>query len=543
MVASNPVILKQGMSVGSNNAESDDDFLFECFVTYPPVEECINLDSSKMIIAGRTGSGKTAILRHIEANSEHNSIIDPFDMSMEYISNSDQLTFVQEIAGDIDILFQVLWKHIICIEFIRLKFGVDTEEKSRSIFNRLSEMFANDPRKEKALSYLKRWEGRFWITMDQNVKEIVSGYERQIDAQMSTEFKKFRAGGNYAKRINQATKTELVNRTKKIINPEQLAELNNVITLIKEEEKRNTMSRNYLIIDKLDESWVDTSIRFRLIRALLQSIKSFRGIPTLKILIALRSDILERALRETNDVTFQREKFEDYFVRLRWTKNDLKSLIDKRVSLLFKRQYTKDGVTFEDIFADRVGKRPTFEYMIDRTLLRPRDIIAFVNECIDHSDGTEKISMKAIKSSELIYSTKRRDALVQEWRSVFFNIRLALDYICSKRKRHMEADDILDDPKLDDLAFKIIENEDDKSDPLYISAMDYLNNSSMKEEFVRTLITSLYRIGAIGVRSKDDPSHTYAYMNNPIVENSLIFGDTKVRIHPMLYGAYRLNDT
>ena len=35
----NPVTLKAGMSIGTGNAESDDDLLFECFVTYPPVDE------------------------------------------------------------------------------------------------------------------------------------------------------------------------------------------------------------------------------------------------------------------------------------------------------------------------------------------------------------------------------------------------------------------------------------------------------------------------------------------------------------------------
>jgi SpoVK/Ycf46/Vps4 family AAA+-type ATPase len=43
-----------------------------------------------MILAGRTGSGKTAILRHIERSAEHIAIIEPSEMALGYISNSDE---------------------------------------------------------------------------------------------------------------------------------------------------------------------------------------------------------------------------------------------------------------------------------------------------------------------------------------------------------------------------------------------------------------------------------------------------------------------
>lgn len=59
----NPVILRQGMTIGSSNTESDDEFLFSCFVHHPPVEQCRRVQSPATVIAGRTGAGNTAILR------------------------------------------------------------------------------------------------------------------------------------------------------------------------------------------------------------------------------------------------------------------------------------------------------------------------------------------------------------------------------------------------------------------------------------------------------------------------------------------------
>src|ERR1700745_2516376 len=107
----NPLVLRAGMTIGRSDAESDDEYLFDCFIHYPPVEQCIRIQSPTMVIAGRTGSGKTAIMRYINRKVELSVEIDPAEMAMSYVSNSDALRFVQAIGGDLDLLFQVLWKH------------------------------------------------------------------------------------------------------------------------------------------------------------------------------------------------------------------------------------------------------------------------------------------------------------------------------------------------------------------------------------------------------------------------------------------------
>src|SRR5258705_13612743 len=98
----NPTVLKPGMSIGANAAEMDEDFLLSCFVQYPPVDLCIDLNSRGMVVDGRTGSGKTAILKYINSIAQHASEIDPSDMSMSYVSNSDVLSFLHAIGADLD---------------------------------------------------------------------------------------------------------------------------------------------------------------------------------------------------------------------------------------------------------------------------------------------------------------------------------------------------------------------------------------------------------------------------------------------------------
>ena len=61
--------------------------------------------------------------------------------------------------------------------------------------------------------------------------------------------------------------------------------------MLADEAADGRMSKFYILIDKLDDRWVDISIRFRLIRSLIQSLKAFRKITNLKRLSNLKSGI------------------------------------------------------------------------------------------------------------------------------------------------------------------------------------------------------------------------------------------------------------
>lgn len=224
----NPVVLRRGAGIGTGNAETDDKFLFDCFVEYPPVQDCREPESPVMVVAGRTGSGKTAILRYLEAKSRHATAIDPFEMSMGYVSNSDALRFLQAIGADLDLFFQVLWKHVLCIEYIRMRWDVDSTEKSQNIFLKVFDRFTRDDRKKKSLDYIRKWQGKFWITMDQNIKELTEVIESKLHTEIGGEIEKFKAGGQYDKRMSREKKSEIVARTRKIISSDQLAELHGV---------------------------------------------------------------------------------------------------------------------------------------------------------------------------------------------------------------------------------------------------------------------------------------------------------------------------
>lgn len=538
----NSVALRAGMSIGTNAAEFDDEFLFPCFVHHPAVDLCKNVKSRGMVIDGRTGAGKTAILRYINYSSEHVVEVDPSEMAMSYVSNSDSLRFLQAIGADLDLLFQALWKHVLCLEFIRLRFTVKNESASRSVFDRILERFQKDARKERALKYLREWEGKFWITMDQNIKEMTEKIERAVKAELGGEIEKFKAGGQYDKRLSSDKKTEFIHRIKNIISSDQLSELSSVIDMLSEIDSADAGNVYYILIDKLDENWVDGAIRFKLIRALMESLKSYRKVRNLKIIVSMRSDVLERVVQETRDLSFQREKLDDYFIHLKWTKPLLKTMIDKRIQNLFKQQYASDPVRFEDIFAYNVGTIDPLDYMVDRTLMRPRDLIAFVNECIKQAEGKFEITGGLVKKAEAEFSRIRREALEQEWQSAFPSIKKMLDYIGLHKKPIVNYDELRTKSAVDDLALSIYSDEKIAKDPLFdIAKKYYEENQADIDVLVNKTVEILYRIGAIGVKLRNGDRYIYSHIDQPLLPVAQLTDDIRVRIHPMLWGAYRMH--
>lgn len=537
----NSVVLKRGVHIGSGNAENDDEFLFDCFVNYPPVEECMRMTSPAMIVAGRTGEGKTAILRHIEQVSEYSAFIDPSEMSMNYVSNSDALRFLTAIGADLDLLFQVLWKHVLCIEFIRLRWSVDSTQKSRNIFARIADRFARDERKKKAIAYLKEWQGKFWITMDQNIKEITEAYESKLNAEMGVEISKFKAGGQYEKRLSTEKKSELVARSRKIINSDQLSELHGIIDMLSTSDG-DQMKSFYLMIDRLDERWVDDTVRFKLIKALIETLKSFRKIQNLKVLVALRVDVFERVVQETTDIAFQREKFEDNMIRLIWSKSEIKELVDRRIEALFKRKYTSSVVRFEDVFTTRIANKDAFDWMTERTLMRPRDMIAFVNEALDSAAGLPTVSNSALRKAEGEFARKRKDALIQEWKSAHPALEKMLNIFARRKKSIIEFSDLLADTDVEEMAIDLCD-PGLAADPVAAECQVFMTSKGADATvFMQMMVATLYRAGAVGLKLDTSEPYVYSHLNQPLVSRHLIRKNTKIRLHPMLHAAYHLHE-
>jgi hypothetical protein len=369
----NKIQIRQDTRVGNIAAEADDEFLLECFVDNAALSQALDVNSNGMILSGRTGSGKTAILKYIESKRKNTSAINPADLSIQYISNSDVFQFLNDIGADLDLFFQVIWKHVLCVSYIKLRYSIDDQRKYNRFFDRITDPFSTDKAKARAIEYLMEWGKEFWVSIDENVRAITKKYETAINGELGIDINSLKSKAGFGRNLSREQKSEYVRRARKIIDGQQLSDLSKVLDLLSGQEASVSEVSYYILIDSLDERWADDTIKFRLIRALIETLKSFRKIRNLKIIAALRSDVIERSIQESRDSSFQREKYQDFIIDIRWSESELKTLINKRIRKLFQWKYTRDNVTFEDIFVAKIPpNRECFQYLLDRTNMRPR---------------------------------------------------------------------------------------------------------------------------------------------------------------------------
>ncbi len=535
-MSKNPII-PTGASIGKLAAEADDEFLFECFFDHPVVSEVRSSVSPKMIVLGSTGIGKTAALRMIEKLDERVFSVELNELSLSYISNSDVISFLTELGVPLDHFFQALWKHVICVEYIKLRYGVKSEDTSMRWFGVLKEAFVGDSAKKRAISYLEKWEGKFWISVDETVKEITETLERAIQANFKTEYEKYSLDAGFVRKLGREKKSQLVQRIRSVVDADLLTELAQVIRLLSA-YGNNGQASHYVLIDKLDENWIGDNVKFSLIRSLIEALKSMRKIRNLKVVVALRADLMEKVIEETKEDGFQSEKYEDYFARISWTPEQLRKLVNDRINFLYRRRYTKENVFFDDIMPPSINKEKTFPFLLERTLLRPRDIITFVNLCLAQGVDKTSVSKSDVLKAEVVYSTNRYNALLDEWRPVFPAIEPCLkvlrerqvSFFLSELNTTKFAESLLEeliaDPRYErDQFFRLVDNSVTSGSDIHVFTL------------VQSLIVRLHLIGAVGVNTAPQQPYQWFFKTHRRVAATALTSESKVRIHPMLQSA------
>ena len=532
----NPITLRNNLEIGTIDADTDDEFLFDCFVDLPALSDLKNTNSPKMLLLGSTGIGKTALIRKIKNDCKKNaSLVELQEMSLNYIQNNDVIQFLDGFGVDWHFFFKALWKHIILIEYIRLKFDIDSEQKSKTWLKKAIYYFENDPKKEKAIKYLKDWEGNFFLDMNENIREITERLEKNVEASLGAEFKKFKAKAGWQRSLGTEVKTQLEQQARKLVDSGLLQELSKIIDLLSDFEIKKNPTIYYILIDKLDENWAGLKIKYTLIQELVEALKSLRRIEDLKVVVALRSDLFEKVIKETKGAGFQSEKYEDYIIRVKWNSDLLRNLVDKRINFLFKKQYTQEDVKFTDIFPEKLTNSDgAWSAIIDRSLNRPRDVINFINICLSKTNGESKISRAIFVKAEREYSETRYRALIEEWNGTIKDIENFLEIL--KNRKSFILSEICTKDLLQDLLKNVPESGFDKTEKLGKLIDEATNGEKDVAPFylASALIEHLHLIGAIGVKVSAESSYDYFYKTQKKILTNQLRLDTKIQVHKML---------
>ncbi len=525
--------IRRGASIGEPDAESDEDYLSSCFIDtgdYNLLEDCKN---PQRIIVGRTGAGKSALIFNLKQNQDNVIEIEPENLSLNYISNSDIVKNLENSGVKMDIFYNLLWKHVFAVELIKYKFKLSSQEKTQGWVSEILATFRKkDQSKERALEYLKDWGSKFWHETEYRVKEITQKLETEISEKLGLDVKSFSAHESNSDRAPQEKKIEVIHRAQKIVNEIQVKALSDVLHFLADDVFNDPQEKYYLVIDKLDENWVEDNLRYRLIRALIETIKSFKIIHNVKIVIALRQDLVRSVFEHTRDSGFQEEKYQNLFLNISWDSKSLENLINTRISKLISEQYTSRSIPLKEIFPINVGNIRFLDYLFTRTLYRPRDAIAFVNECLKRSTGAGKVTATTIREAEIEYSAQRIEYLNYEWMAQYPEFLKYLKLL-ERMPAHFKLSQISKET-IEDFCLSCMEITG-TPDPVINTANKFINSNATQHAVVVEIVKALYTIGVLGLKPDGFTKQMWSYIDTRPPTDGQIKPNSTVDVHPMMW--------
>ena len=209
------------------------------------------------------------------------------------------------------------------------------------------------------------------------------------------------------------------------------------------------------------------------------------------------------------------------FEVIEWDKESLFRLITKRISYsLPKTQNLPDEEKWETVFLNNIQGKGTYNYIIGRTLHRPRELIQF---CIDSKERaveirSDKIDINAIVTSEVRYSEKRTKDIATEYKFQYPGLLSIFELFRGKKSLFSRS-------MLEELFTRVMLNEIPLKD-----CESWICNQS--EEY---LINVLYQVGFLKIYTTGylNGTPTEGYFGNYEVKQSNISVIQKFMIHPM----------
>lgn len=535
-MANNPITIKQNLKIGELDAESDTLLLESCFVDSGYLNKLLDPFDNSSIVRGRTGAGKSALLHMVMNRAYKCRQLDPNDISIRFLEQSDIIAFFEALNVNLDMFYKVLWRHILIMELLKLRHDIKSESDTNNFFSAILSRLKKDEIKRKALEYFREWGDKFWIDTDAHLREITLKLERDTKASIGGEYSGIALNAEYAKKLTEEQVHDVKKRATEVVSSLQIQKLNEILSLLAEYSFDDPQKKYVIIIDQLDENWAENETRYKFIRALIEEIKVFRKIKNIKIIVALRLDLLRSVFNLTRSSGFQEEKYESYILDIKWTPEQLTELIQKRVGEVYRKQYTRDNVKIQDIFPKPKGG-PTgltaIEYITERTLLRPRDILQYVNECFSVALNRERVSWDSIQKAESVYSLKRLRSLKEEWGDIYPSFEETVELLRNLPDKFSRT--IIPRANIDSVISEL--SIQGTQDPCAVVANKMLNGESRESDVINELLLCLYNLGIVGFKVSSLTPYKWSSRDSTPATKNEIKRASGMKIHKMLHSA------
>ena len=347
----------QSLDLGASSAENEMKTLDNYYLHTDQFLK--SLRGEVHLCVGRKGSGKSAIFLQIRdrersRNKSRNIVLDLKPEGYKLVKFKELvLSFLEE--GTLQHTIMAFWEYVLLLEICHKLLLKD--KKRHLIDHNLFEQY----KKLSALYNVTDYdtEGDF--------SERITGLIEKIHSEYQKEFSK---KDNI--RLSSAQVTELLYRHDvKSLKAEVLSYMKHKDIL-------------WLLFDNIDKGWPTTGLEHEdliIIRALIESTRKIerqfgKFNIDVKSIIFLRNDVYELLVKETSD------RGKEANVMLDWTDPDL---LRELVRLRIISNNIEEAMPFKSvwlrIFISHYNGEESSQYLIDRSLMRPRFLLDLINQC------------------------------------------------------------------------------------------------------------------------------------------------------------------
>lgn len=442
------------------------------------------------VILGNRGVGKSAILKMLarRARARQSQVIEliPEDYSYEIL----QSTTVRESEGAYakQGAYAAAWKYMLYTEVMRVIASREGKSDSRH---------------------------------DTKIRRYIRDHNRQADAG------KFGTLMSYLKRL-EGVKIGPYEASVKAKELEKLYRLEEISFLLDEIAAACSSRHVYVLIDELDKGWDASEDAKSFVAGLFQACLSINKLcPGLRVYISLRQELYDTIPALYEDA----QKYRDLVEKISWSRRELVFMIAQRIRRSVpKTSDLSDEQAWSRVFDYRMqdGTR-SIDYMIDRTLSRPRELIQYCAESVQHARRIGHVGLladAAIREVESAYSHERLQDIAAEYRFPYRGLESVFEAFRG-------TGPVLPREELEFLALQIVVGEV----AVRVEAKEWIS-----EQDEQALVYVLWHVGFLQAesptRGEDVPAFTGRH-ENPYI---LLANVRRFRVHPGFHAYLGMRD-
>lgn len=229
--------------IGHADALEDQEWLEECFINNGELDILRDVEDPRCALVGRTGVGKSALLSMLRKTEDRTVSLDPESLALTYLSSESTLSFYSEIGVKMDLFYDMLWRHIIIVEVIKLHFDGGDESKIAEFLRDLR-FWSKDRRKYKnAVEYLSKWSETFGeetgYRITEYTKKLETDLNKEVKGKIGASLSKlvgvdFSATRTEAQKLTEEQKAELVLYAQPVVDSLQIKDLADAVKVLEE---------------------------------------------------------------------------------------------------------------------------------------------------------------------------------------------------------------------------------------------------------------------------------------------------------------------